>query len=80
MRADENLVVQGRHLMLAARERTEAPVAGWYDPAERRRPSIPITRASIVGIVRGIEGVRAAKREAVEEVGDSPEIAVDASL
>lgn len=37
IRADEKLVAEGRHLMLAAGDRAEAPVAGWFDPAEWRR-------------------------------------------
>ena len=37
MRADEKLVTEGHHLMLAAGDRAEAPVAGWFDPAEWRR-------------------------------------------
>src|SRR5262245_46346579 len=37
MHADEKLVAEGHHLMLAAGDRAEAPVAGWFDPAEWRR-------------------------------------------
>jgi 3-deoxy-D-manno-octulosonic acid kinase len=37
MRSDEKLVVDGQHLMLAARARAETPAAAWFDPAEWRR-------------------------------------------
>lgn len=37
MSADETLVVHGAHLLLAARERAEAPAPEWFDPAEWRR-------------------------------------------
>jgi 3-deoxy-D-manno-octulosonic acid kinase len=37
MRGDEKLVTAGRHLMVAGRERSEAPIAGWFDAAEWRR-------------------------------------------
>jgi 3-deoxy-D-manno-octulosonic acid kinase len=37
MRGGEKLVTDGRHIMLAADERAETPVAAWFDPGEWRR-------------------------------------------
>jgi 3-deoxy-D-manno-octulosonic acid kinase len=37
MQSDENLVTDGRHVMLAASARAEAPIAAWFDPREWRR-------------------------------------------
>jgi 3-deoxy-D-manno-octulosonic acid kinase len=37
MGADERLIASGPHLLLAAGDRGEAPIAGWFDAAEWRR-------------------------------------------
>lgn len=37
MQRSEKLVTNGRHVMLTAHERVEAPLAAWFDPAEWRR-------------------------------------------
>jgi 3-deoxy-D-manno-octulosonic acid kinase len=59
MSADEKLVADGRHIMLAGSERAETPLAGWFDADEWRRAGAVALetsgRGEVLIVAHGVE-------------------------